>query len=670
MSEPVPAVARIDLDTLWRTAFARAPIPMAVVGVGEADLGRLLMVNQALARFVGIPIDELLGSSFTRITPPEHVAPRLAAFREMVARGGAQEPFVKRYERADGTSAYGLVSVSIVHDADGLSRFALCQAQDITDLRRAQGELEKAAARMSDTLGALEEGVITMELDGRVVEANPAATRILGFDPRDGGPDMAQPWWVRTDARDGSGRPIGPANSVGAQAVAAGHPMRANSLRIRRPAGERRDVRVNYRPVIDEATGAVRRLVISFTDVTDEQERGRRARVLAEQARTAFSESPIGMALLGLDGRFQEVNQALCSMLRYDRGDLMRTPWWDLVHPEEREMVRLRADALVAGELGHSCGERRYLAQDAGEVHALASIVALRDADGTTTALFAQLQDVTATQQDRAERARREEQLAESLSWIERIRDALEHDRFVVYGQPIFRLDTGEPIQRELLIRMVGADGELIGPGRFLPVAERYGLIREIDRWMLGRAIDMAAGGEAVQLNVSAASVGDASFLGGVRSALERTGADPRLVSFELTETSLIDNHEAAIGFAEGVRALGCSLALDDFGTGYGGLAYATRLPVDELKIDVEFVRSLPADERAAHVVRAVVGLARDLGCRTVAEGVESAETLEVLRELGVDRAQGYWLGMPAPVETAPVEPAPVETAPVHPTTV
>jgi EAL domain-containing protein (putative c-di-GMP-specific phosphodiesterase class I) len=245
---------------------------------------------------------------------------------------------------------------------------------------------------------------------------------------------------------------------------------------------------------------------------------------------------------------------------------------------------------------------------------------------------------------------------AQTLSWIARIQEALAQDRFVLYAQPITDVASGEVVQRELLLRMREESGEVIAPGAFLPIAEEWGLIRDIDRWVIEHAIEIACKGGPVELNLSAHSIGDPSILQEIEDALKRTGLDPRKLVFEITETALIRNVAGASEFADRLHALGCRLALDDFGTGYGGFTYLKRFPLDLLKIDIEFVRDLPSNPASEHVISAVVSLAQAFGLKTVAEGVEDAETLELLRELGVDFAQGYHIARPAPIEDSPQE--------------
>ena len=251
--------------------------------------------------------------------------------------------------------------------------------------------------------------------------------------------------------------------------------------------------------------------------------------------------------------------------------------------------------------------------------------------------------------QQTAERLRVEREL-EKLSWVGRIRDALDQHRFVLYAQPILDLATNAVVQNELLIRMLTPTGEIVSPDRFLPTAEEYGLISEIDRWVVGETARLAAEGHHVEFNLSAKSVVNQNMLAVVRDALEFYGADPGLVVCEITETALMSDTAAAEAFVQGLNDMGCQVALDDFGAGYGGFAYLKRLPVSYLKIDQEFVRDLTQEASSRHVVSAVVSLAKAFSLITVAEAAEDEATVELLRELGVDRAQGFVIARPGPL--------------------
>ncbi|MGZ4703186.1 MAG: EAL domain-containing protein, partial [Ilumatobacteraceae bacterium] len=236
-----------------------------------------------------------------------------------------------------------------------------------------------------------------------------------------------------------------------------------------------------------------------------------------------------------------------------------------------------------------------------------------------------------------------------ALSWIGRIRDAIDEDRLILYTQPIVPLNGGRPGE-ELLLRMLGRDGEIIRPAGFLPIAEKYGLITEIDRWVIRQAARRAASGRCVvQANLSAASIANTDLLPFIERQLHETGADPADLIFEITETALMQDIAAGEAFAHGIAEIGCGLALDDFGTGFGGFTYLKRLPVSHIKIDIEFVRDLATNTANRHVVKAIVSLAHAFGLQTVAEGVEEEDSLAILRAEKVDYAQGYHLGRPAP---------------------
>jgi EAL domain-containing protein (putative c-di-GMP-specific phosphodiesterase class I) len=197
-------------------------------------------------------------------------------------------------------------------------------------------------------------------------------------------------------------------------------------------------------------------------------------------------------------------------------------------------------------------------------------------------------------------------------------------------------------------------DGGLIAPASFLPTAERFGLINAIDRWVTQAAVAVAAGGRRVAVNLSANSIGDIEIVRTARTALER-GIDPAMLIFEITETAAIANLAEARDFAGELTGIGCELAIDDFGTGFGSLTYLKHIPSRYVKIDREFIKDLTSSSTDQQVVGAVVGIARSLGKRTIAEGVEDAETLSLIRELGVDYVQGFFTGRPAQIWPAPV---------------
>jgi diguanylate cyclase (GGDEF)-like protein/PAS domain S-box-containing protein len=246
--------------------------------------------------------------------------------------------------------------------------------------------------------------------------------------------------------------------------------------------------------------------------------------------------------------------------------------------------------------------------------------------------------------------------VAVSVSWPERIRRALDEQRLTLFAQPILDIASGEITRFELLLRMLGDDGEIIAPGAFLPVAERRGMIRAIDRWVVREAITLLEScGERIrlQVNISARSLTDRDFLGYIRTELAASGANPEALVFEVTETAAIANIDDARRFLTSLSDLGCGIAIDDFGAGFASFSYLMNLPFDELKIDGQFIRNLTTSPEDLVLVETLVRLARGLGKRTIAEYVGDDATLQLIGQLGVDFAQGFHVGEPAPALAA-----------------
>jgi EAL domain-containing protein (putative c-di-GMP-specific phosphodiesterase class I) len=238
--------------------------------------------------------------------------------------------------------------------------------------------------------------------------------------------------------------------------------------------------------------------------------------------------------------------------------------------------------------------------------------------------------------------------------WLGRLRHALREDLFVLHYQPIVSLQEGGAVSHyEALIRLVDdPSGTLTPPCSFLPAAERYGLIQEIDRMVVGKVIALMGGELAerdarVAVNLSALSITDHGMLAHIEQELNRHRVDPARLVIEVTETAAIGDMRRAQSFCEGVHTLGSSVALDDFGAGFGSFQYLKQLPFRYLKIDGDFIRTLPSSHKDQLVVQALVGVARGMGKQTIAEYVGDEATMRLLREYGVDYAQGFEIGRP-----------------------
>jgi PAS domain S-box-containing protein len=415
-------------------------------------------------------------------------------------------------------------------------------------------------------------------------------------------------------------------------------------FRVRLPDGGVHVLSALLRSIRDEAATPTG-LRGTVKDVTESRRGEEALRRSEERFRQGFDNAPIAMSLVDPKSmRYVRVNDAFCTMVGRTREALYDLGFDEISHPDDLADIRENMPRLARGELPQIVTEKRYPRPDGSEVWASINITPVREPDGSLDVLFGQMVDIT---ERKAREASLKSQLDE-IAGLGEIRRAFDEDRFELHAQPIIDLATGETVQRELLIRMRSPEGKLIPPGDFLPAAEKYGAIRDIDRWVLSQGADLAARGVDVEINISAASIGDPGLVMDIEHELERTGADPSRLVFEITETALIEKTEVAVALAERLRKIGCRFALDDFGSGYGGFHYLKHLPMDFLKIDREFVRDLLTSVADQHVIRAVVGLAHGFGLKTIAEGVEDQETLDLLRDLGVDHAQGFLIGRPA----------------------
>ncbi len=244
------------------------------------------------------------------------------------------------------------------------------------------------------------------------------------------------------------------------------------------------------------------------------------------------------------------------------------------------------------------------------------------------------------------------------LQWAPEIKLALEQNRFLLHYQRVEPIEQSPGQTRqthcELLIRMRDRDGKLVLPGSFIPAAERYNLIGELDRWVIREAcrhcqehMSLPGGAHHLALNLSGNSLTDSTLATYIRKCLNEYRVPPSSLCFEITETAAIANHDIALVFIREVREMGCSFALDDFGVGLSSLAYLKSFPVDYLKIDGRFVRDIADDPVSYTMVSAIHQLGQVMGIQTIAECVENETILDRLRQIGVNYAQGYLLHRP-----------------------
>lgn len=244
------------------------------------------------------------------------------------------------------------------------------------------------------------------------------------------------------------------------------------------------------------------------------------------------------------------------------------------------------------------------------------------------------------------------------MQWVSQITQALDEDRFLLYGQPIISFDNDNDRHYEILVRMIDNAGQIIPPGAFIPAAERYYLMEKLDAWVITNTLAFLANQTAftdkikfVSINLSGQSLTSENTLNHIIGFFKKAGISPNKVCFEVTETAAISHMESAIEFINRLKSIGCQFALDDFGSGISSFGYLKSLPVDYLKIYGMFVKDILSDPIDCAMVKSINDIGQVMGIKTIAEFVENDEIKMKLKSLGINYGQGYGLGEPEPLD-------------------
>ncbi len=566
----------------------------------------------------------------------------------------------------------------------------------ISDLHQSEQALHEEKERAEVTLHSIGDGVITTDLQGRVRYMNPVAETLTG--------------WALTD---GAGKPIETLYRV--QDQASGSPL-ANPVRlclaediVINGVNLAQLVSADGRSYAVEETAAPIRgkegrtigAVLVFHDVTEARETSRKLAYQAtHDALTGLAnrrefERQIEEALQ--DAKVRGTDNAFCYMdldqfkvvndtCGHMAGDGLLIELATILRHRVREtdtVARLGGDEFGILMRNIPLNEARALAEDirdrirdyrylwdgrSFEVGISIGVVPIRPDTPAVADIFSNADiacyvakdkgrnQIHVSSLDDVEQARRHLE----MQWSVRIPSALENDRFVLYYQKVVPLDAdGDKMPRcELLVRMLEEDGSLILPGRLIPAAERFRHMPEIDRWVIRHALELIArhgthlGLAAYAINLSGQSLGQEDLLEFVKREILRSGVQPSLVTFEITETSAIRNVSHAAHFMTELKKMGCQFSLDDFGSGLSSFGYLKMLPVDYLKIDGSFVRNMVHDEHDHSIVIAITQIAKTLKIACVAEWIEDEATLLALKEIGVDYGQGFFLHRPEAISS------------------
>jgi diguanylate cyclase (GGDEF)-like protein/PAS domain S-box-containing protein len=696
--EAAAAIERADLTAQLHTQAHEDELRLRQLLEGAPDAmiiadidGIIQTVNDQTLRLLGYTRKELTGTSIDQLVPGARRAEQVQNRAGFAAQPSARAMGIERdltARRKDGSEVSVSITLSPVQTDGGL--LVMAAVRDITERRAEQTRLQAAEEQFRRAFDDAPIGMSIVGLDDSYIQVNDAFCAIVGHsrdaliglawqaithpddvvnDEDSVGELLAET--LRTFTREkrylhATGHPVWASHSVTLIRDGRGQPMHFITQTQDITERRRYEQQLTHMADHDPLTGLLNR-------------RSFERELSSHVARVKRSGATGAVLMIDLDNfkyyndsqghsagddLIIRIGQALQSRLR-ETDTLARLGGdeFAVLLPEEDsanaaivaealiELVRNEAPAPIHGEqrrvtgsVGIACfsdGDRLT-----GEEMMVNADLAMYDAKESGRNSYSRYST------DQYERPKMESQ----MKWASEITQALAEDRFELLAQPIESLHDDGPAQYELLLRMRDLRGDHIPPGTFLYIAERLGMIHEIDRWVVAHAIDMLADQRAqgrdlrFEVNLSGHTIGDPQILELIKRRLKDTGVPPDRLIFEITETAAVSNIARAAAFANHLTELGCRFALDDFGAGFGSFYYLKHLPFDYLKIDGEFVRHCTTNETDRILIAAVVQIAKGMGKRTIAEFVVDQDSVDVLTGLGVDYGQGYFLGRPEPL--------------------
>jgi len=696
-SRDLALTALVSSEERYRALFEHMQTGFALHEIITDDQGRpvdyvFLACNAAYTAMTGLRPEQIVGKRVTSVLPGTENDPAdwIGVFGKVALTGHSVH--LENYSEAIGRW-YDVVAYR------PSPRFFAVLIHDVTERRKILAELAAQNEKLSVTLRSIGDSVITTDEAGRIEYLNPVAERLTGWSVHEAaGRGLMEVFHVidettRQPVEDPVTQLLTQAFPAAAQDSWSSH----QRILVARDGAEF-FIADSAAPIRDD-TGAIRGIVLVFHDMTEQRQLAREMSYRASHDaltelpnRTEFDaclqrelalvqQTGAVHSLLYIDlDQFKIVNDAcghtvgdellrqIAGLLRscVRSGDTLARLGGD-----EFGVILSHCEAEPAQAIAQGICEKIAAFRFTNEgrryrIGASIGVVPLDRRWSNATAIL-QAADVACYAAKESGRNRAHPyadvggaaQASQGLMrWATRLQEAIEENRFALYCQKILALAPGATGENyEILLRMIGEDGGIILPGEFMRSAERYQLVGLIDRWVLQNVLQwMRTNRDRMQyigmlsINLSGHSIGDRSFHRFAEEVMRETNADAAKICFEVTETAAISNLGDATRFFNTMRVNGCRFALDDFGSGLSSFGYLKTLPVDFLKIDGQFVRNAHNDAVDRATVRCIQEVAHVVGKQTIAEFVEGPEVLQLLRDLGVDFAQGYAIHRPEPI--------------------
>jgi len=670
-----------DSDQKLRALYMLSPL-----GIALTDMkGKYLDFNEAFQSICGYSADELRVLDYWALTPPEYEAAETRQL-ESLAQTGRYGPYEKEYLRKDGRRIPLRLNGMLINGDDG-HKYIWSIVEDITDRKRIESDLRVAATAFDAQVG-----IIVTDAESRILRVNHAITEITGYSA---GELVGQtPRVLRSGRHDDAFF-----EAIGTAIRRDGHWQ--GEVWERRKNGE---VYPNWMSVtaVKSDGGDVTHFVSTHYDVTERKAaedeikylafydpltKLPNRRLLLERLRQALAGSarvPRHGALLFIDlDNFKSLNDTL----GHDKGDLLLQLVAQRLSACVRDcdtVARLGGDEFIvmvedlSARIDEAVGQAEVIGGKLAAMLNQSFLLGSHKYNCTPSigvTLFGGRQETIEELLKQADLAmyqakaagrntlrffdpRMQATVAERVALEADLRGAVREGRFVLHYQP--QVDgNGRVTGAEVLVRWLHPKRGMMMPDTFIPLAEETGLILPLGHWVLATACNQLAvwakrpetARFELAVNVSVQQIRQPDFVQQVFAVIDRTGADPRKLKLELTESLVTGNVEDTIAKLTALKARGVGVALDDFGTGYSSLTYLKRLPLDELKIDRSFVMDVLKDPNDAAIARTIVALAKSLGLEVIAEGVETEEQRDFLARNGCHAFQGYFFGRPVPLE-------------------